>query len=341
MSSSIVNPVIQDMFTEVGSIIHRFVEQWEPDFLEVPELEDPDFDSKVGAAGDDEDAVRELYEHHYFMKEKDVGNVPEVAGLLEMSRQKHAERMFDPANHFDHAVAYAVIQEVSDDVEKHIRNCTLAGLVELVFKVLHSAGVPKPEGTMSLDSLISAAESKLLSIRTQLIGWLRECDGLAKRERLRRLEESEKWDTLSAHVIIVSFMSLLCSRLGESRSWRHTDDLKTLGNFGYRMVCNSMQLDADHLLPAEWRILLMRTVLTWLDTSKDNFLAELLKEPAVGQMQVCVWRDRFNDFFRHFPSIFDEELDFDFVDQVNEIRFWAEYVEFRHTAGLVGMHVEG
>lgn len=340
MSNSTVNPVIQDMFTEADKIIHQFVEQWEPEFLEFPELDDPDFDSKLEAAGESEDAVREVYENHDYMKDKDMGNVQEVAGLLEMSRQKHVERMVDPANHFDHAVAYAVIQEVADGVERHVRKCTLAGLVELVYKILYSVGVPKPEGMMSLYSLISIAESKLLSVRTQLFDWLRESNGLEKGQRRRWLEESEKWDTLSSYVIIVSFMSLLHSRLYESRYWRRTDDLKSLGRFGCRIVCESMALDEDPLLPAEWRVLLMRTVLTWVDISKDEFLAELLKEPALGQMQICVWRDRFNDFFHHFPDIFNGELDFNYKDHVDEIGFWADVAESRHTTGLVGMHVD-
>ncbi|KAG8156558.1 hypothetical protein KVR01_013509 [Diaporthe batatas] len=306
MSSSVVNPAVQDMFTEAGSIIHRFGDQ-----------------------------------QPYVSKEKYMGNVEEVAGLLEMSRQKHAERMMDPAQHFDNAVAHALIREVAESVEKPGKDCILAGLVELAFKILYSARVPNPAATMSLGSLISAAESKLLSVRSQLVGWLRECDGLGPAERRKRLEESEKWNTLSAYIVIVSFMSLLCSRLGESRSWRQTDDLKTLSRAGFRIVCDYMRLDQDRMLPAEWRSLLMRTILTWLDISKDDFLVELLAEPALGQMEICVWRDRFDDFFHHFPAIFDGDLDFNFADQVNEITFWAEFVEFRRTTDLVGMHVEG
>ncbi|POS72000.1 hypothetical protein DHEL01_v209609 [Diaporthe helianthi] len=344
MSHLTVNPVIEDMFSEVSSIIHQFVQHWEANFFPLPVRDDPNFDSDSEATGEDDDALRELYERHNFMEDMDMGNLRQVAGLLVMSRQKHVELIsnldMDPANRFDHAVAYAVVAEVADGAKKH--DGTLSRLLELVYTILYRDGVPKPRGTMSLESLILESESKLLSLRELLLDWLEECDGLDEGERRRRLEESEKYDIWSSHVTIVSFMGLLCSQLGESRSWRDRDDLDTLHRSGFRIVHDFMQLDRDHQLPEEWRVVLMRTVLTWLDIShaKDVFLEELIKEPAMAQLEICLWRDRFNNFFRHFPGIFDGEFEFNYMDQVDQIRTWAEHVEFRDSLGFVGMHAE-
>ncbi|KAH8787974.1 hypothetical protein F5883DRAFT_634877 [Diaporthe sp. PMI_573] len=197
MSSPNADAVFEDIVTEVSGVVQTFVKEWDPSSYQEEELDDPDFNSKKEALDGNQEALDELYEYHNFLKDKDMGNVPEIAGFLQISKANHAERIsalpeVDQANLFDKAVARAVVQKVVDGIPKP----SLIGLLELLYKILYGPGVPKPDGTLSLEALIDEAEAKLLIIRTKLVSWLREHEKLEEDERLLRLNEPEKQDML-------------------------------------------------------------------------------------------------------------------------------------------------
>lgn len=331
MSGSTAN-VFGEIYAQVSDVVNHYLNEWDPELFRESENEEDDsgptteereaHDSNTAPDDDDADSVCP------YMRDRDMGGLMnEFSGSIQLIKASFEDRVSTlPATHqanlFDKAVARAVLQRIPDTISEDNED---EALVELTYKMTYSLNAPETDGTLSLETLIREASTKLMGLRTELVTWLRENDEFQDNETWGQSEDiDEIRKALYVHERIVCFMAVLYGRLWASRRWRHTAGVAALGLFGFGIARNIMNLVKDPMLPDSWHEILFRVVLVWMDKSGRFFIKELLKQP--DRQELYEWRNQFVHFFGGRENSFwnDPGCEHTCERQVTEIMYFRD-----------------